>query len=122
MHLLIWIVAMMGLGLWSLLAWGLYHLLSLEPTWAADARGVVARLPYGEVIDRWLPGWRELAQLALEMSQTAVGWVGGAAPLVTGLVWGLGAIVIVGGAAVCSLIVGLLRGKKPPSPPAQAAA
>jgi hypothetical protein len=122
MHLFIWIVAMVGLGLWSLLAWGLYQLLSLEPNWAADARGLVARLPYGEVIDRWLPGWRELAQLALELSQTAMAWVGGAAPLVTGVVWGLGALAIIGGAAVGSLIVRLLSGNKPPAPPSQAAA
>jgi hypothetical protein len=120
MHLFIWIVAVVGLALWSALAWGLYKLLSLEPNWATDARGVIERVPYGEVIDRWFAGWREMAQLALELTQSALGFVGSAAPLVAGIAWSMGVLLIVGAAALCSLIVWMLRDKKPP--PAQAAA
>jgi hypothetical protein len=127
MHWFIWIVATLCTAVWSAMAWGLYKLLSLEPTWAADARGVIERLPYGDAIDRWWPGWREAAQIALEVTQSALGFVGGAAPVVAGVAWGLGLLLIVGTALVCSLIVWLLRERKPPArppgqPPAQAVA
>jgi hypothetical protein len=122
MHLFIWILATLCMALWSALSWGFYKLLSMDPNWASDARGVVERLPGGEAIDRWFPGWRDLAQFALELSAQAIGWIGTAAPLVTGVLWFIGAVLIVGAAVLCSLIVWLLRDKKPPPPSAQAAA
>jgi hypothetical protein len=121
MHLFIWILALLGMALWSALSWFLYKLLSMDTNWTYDARGVVDRLPGGEIIDRWFPSWRDIAQFVLEVTGQSLGLIGDAAPLVTLLVWLLGALLIVGAAALCSLIVWLLRDKKPP-PPAQAAA
>jgi hypothetical protein len=117
MHLFIWITAVVGLAIWSALAWGLCKLLSLEPGWAADLRAVIERVPYGEVFDRWFPGWRELAQLALELMQSAIVHASGAAPLIAGIAWGVGAVMVLALAALASLLVWLLRDK--PSPAAQ---
>ena len=61
----IWIVAALLLALWSLGAWGVHALLAMDPGWIDDVEGMVARVPYGEVVDRWFPGWRELLERAL---------------------------------------------------------
>ena len=38
MHIAIWIVTALVLGLWSLLAWGTAALLGADPAWVGDIR------------------------------------------------------------------------------------
>lgn len=107
----IWIIAAVLLALWSLSAWGLHALLVNGAGWATDLRPLIDDIPYGEVIERWIPGWRQMLSLALDFAQTALTWVGDSATLVAWLVWGAGALMLAGTAGVLSLIVVLLRPK-----------
>ena len=118
MHILIWSLAAVGLALWSLAAWGVGALLGLDPNWVGDLGPLIDQIPYAVVIDTWLPGWRELLGATLELTRTLLSWAGGAGVLIVWVVWGLGAAVIVGGAAVLSLIVTLLRRAGAPRTPA----
>jgi hypothetical protein len=121
MHILIWSLAAIGLALWSAAAWGVGTLLGLDPNWVGDLKPLVDEIPYAAVIDTWLPGWRELLLATLELTRTMLGWAGGAGVVIVWVVWGVGAAVIAGGAAVCSLIVSLLRRPGAPRTPAAAA-
>lgn len=103
MHIVIWLLAALALGLWSLLAWGVATLLGLDPSWVTDAGGLLKQVPFGEVIEAWVPGWQALLLGALELARTLLGWLGGFAQV---LVWGLWAA----GAAVVLLCAGLLSG------------
>ena len=87
MHIAIWIFVFLGLVLWSLLSWGLHSVLTLDPQWMEDARALIERVPYAEVIDRWVPGWREMLAVATDLGQAVLGWVGSNAPLVAWIVW-----------------------------------
>lgn len=114
MHIAIWIFVFFALALWSLLSWGLHALLSINPTWVEDVQALIERVPYAEAIDRWVPGWREMLAVAMDLAQMALGWVGTNAPLVAWIVWGLGALFLLATGGVLSLIVSLLRDRKPP--------
>lgn len=108
----IWIIAAVLLALWSLAAWGLHALLVHGAGWATDARPLIDDIPYGEVIEHWLPGWRQMLALALDFAQAAIAWIGDSAALVAWLTWGAGALMLAGTAGVMSLIVVLLRPKR----------
>jgi predicted PurR-regulated permease PerM len=112
----IWILTLLGLAVWSLLAWGLHTLLTIDPRWIDDVQALIERVPYADVIDRWLPGWRELLDLAMDLTQTVLGWVGSNAPLVAWIVWGIGTLALLAMAGVLSLVVSLLRDKRPAPP------
>ncbi len=114
MHIAIWIFTLIGLTLWSLLAWGLHAVLSIDPQWLDDAALLIKNVPYADVIERWFPGWEQLLQLAVDLAQSALGWVGSNAPLVAWIVWGIGALVLLGLGGVLSLLVCLLSEKKKP--------
>jgi hypothetical protein len=108
MHIAIWIFIFIGLGLWSLLSWGLHAVLTLDPQWLEDVQALIERVPYAEEIDRWMPGWRELLAMATDLAQSVLGWVGSNAPLVAWIVWGIGALLLLGAGGVLSLIVCML--------------
>ncbi|HSI59014.1 MAG TPA: hypothetical protein VLA16_15750 [Ideonella sp.] len=105
----IWIFTGLGLTLWSLLAWGLYALLSLAPGWACDVKPWLAELPLGEWLERWLPGWQSLAEALIDLMQallTLLGTlVGGLAPWLVWGVWAVGALLMLGFAAILHAIV-----------------
>jgi hypothetical protein len=109
----IWIVVLGGLALWSLLGWGLYRLLSMDQAWLGDLRPLIDSVPFGGWLDRWLPGWQALVELAVDAVQIALGALGAAAPVVVWAVWGVGVLVLVGGGALLSLVVVLLRDAPP---------
>jgi hypothetical protein len=113
MHIAIWLFTFISLVLWSLLSWGLHSLLSIDPKWVEDVEALVKNVPYAEVIQRWFPGWQEMLGLAMDLAQTVLGWVGSNAPLVAWIVWGIGALVLLGVGAVLSLLVCLLSERKP---------
>jgi hypothetical protein len=107
----IWIVAALGLALWSLACWGLYRLMTLDARWVEDVHDLVRQIPCGEAIERWIPGWQGLMQALIELAAVLLRWVGDWAPLVAWAAWGVGALVIAGSAGLVSLIVVALRPK-----------
>jgi hypothetical protein len=118
MLIALWVVVGIGVALWSLLGWGLYAMLSLDhEQWLGEVRPLIDQVPGGTWLEQWFPGWRALAELSMDAVQLALGWLGAAAPIVVWAVWGVGTLLIVGGGAVLSLIVVLLR-EKPRAPAA----
>jgi len=111
MLIAIWILTLLGLVLWSLASWGLHTLLSIDPRWVEDVEKLIHEIPYAEAIDRWFPGWRELLGVLMDLAEFVLGWVGTNAPLVAWIVWGVGAIVLLLGGLLLTLIVCLLRDK-----------
>jgi hypothetical protein len=115
MLVFIWLLAGFCLLLWSLAAWGLNALLTADPQWVADLGEFAAKVPFGAWIERWVPGWQDLLQLALDMAQSALDWVGDAAPLVVWVTWGAGTAVMLLGAVLLTAMVLILRPAKAPA-------
>ncbi|MBK1615289.1 hypothetical protein CKO44_17655 [Rubrivivax gelatinosus] len=109
----IWIVTALLLGLWSLGAWGVYTLLQAQPGWIGELGELVDQVPYAAVIDRWFPGWQELLRALLELTESTLGLLGGAAPLIVWTAWGVGAAGLAVAAGGLTLIVKLLSRDKP---------
>jgi hypothetical protein len=120
MHLLIWILAFVALALWSAAAWGVSALLGMDPAWVDGIKPALQGWPGTEWMEIWLPGWKALLLSLLDLSRALLGWAGTAGQWVVGLVWGLGALLIVGAGVVLSLLVGL--GRKAAATAASAAA
>lgn len=104
----IWILTALGLIVWSLVAWGVHALLGVDPAWVGDLAPLIDKIPYGEVIDAWFPGWRDLLQLSLDIGRAVLGWLGGAAPVMVGVIWAVGAVLLLALAGLLHLIVALL--------------
>jgi len=109
MHIAIWVIAALTLGLWSLLSWGVAAVLGMDPTWIGNLQPLVAEIPYADLIEAWVPGWQAMLVSLLHLVQSLLGWLGGAGMIVVWVLWGVGALFIVGSAAVLSLIVVLVR-------------
>jgi hypothetical protein len=115
---LIWILTFVGLALWSLAAWGLHTLLTIDPGWIEDVDALIRQVPYADAIERSFPGWQQMVSAAMDLAQLVLGWVGSNAPLVAWIVWGIGALGLLGLGGVLTLMVCLLREKKVPPPTA----
>lgn len=123
----LWIFVLALLGLWSLVFWGLHSLLSMDQAWLGELKPMLERVPMADWLDRWVPGWQTLAELAIDAVQWVLGVLGGAAPTVVWLVWGVGTLALVAVGALLSLLVTLLSDRHearqpaasppPPSPP-----
>ena len=114
MLIAIWVFVALGVALWSLVGWGLYELLRLDhQQWLGDLKPLLDQVPFGAWLDAWVPGWQALAELAIDTVQWTLGWMGGAAPVVVWAVWGVGTIFMAGAGALLSLLVVLLRDKRP---------
>ena len=109
MMIAIWIAALLGLALWSLTAWGVHAALTIDPTRLQDIKPLIERIPYGEQIDQWIPGWQAMLAAAVDLSQQMLGWLGSAAPWLVWAVWGFGAVVILGLAGLAALALLLIR-------------
>jgi hypothetical protein len=109
MLIAVWIVVALLLALWSLGAWGLHALLTLDATALSDLKPMVERIPYGELLSRWVPGWQDLVHLLIDLTQTVLGWIGGAAPVVVWVAWGVGALLLLLLGGLLSLVVALIR-------------
>jgi len=120
MQIAIWIVAVLTLALWSLLAWGVVLLLNVDPSWVGDLRPLIDKLPFAALLDAWVPGWQALARFAIDMTHGLLSWLGSGAALVVWIVWGAGAALILGAGALLSLFVKLVA--KTPEPPRRPAA
>ena len=111
MHIAIWIIVGLGLGLWSLAAWGLFMLFGLDPHWVGDLKPRVAQIPGSDSIEGWLPGWQDMLRSLLDLTQTLLDWAGAPGQWVVSLVWAVGSLMILGTGAVLSLLVTLARKK-----------
>ncbi len=89
MVMLIWCCALLLVGGWSLLAWGLHAVLAAGPGWLEALPGWLDRLPLAALIDPWWPGWQPFVQASAAVLQTVLGWLGGAAQVLVWVLWGL---------------------------------
>lgn len=106
----IWVLTAIFIGLWSLVAWALHALLGMDASaLLGDLKPLIDQLPYGSVIEQWVPGWQALLHGGLALAQTLLGWVGGAGPVVVWIVWGLGTALLVGAGLLLTLAAALLR-------------
>jgi len=122
MILAIWIVTLLVLGLWSLGAWGLHALLVSGVQWAGELKPLLDRIPFNAFFERWLPGWQDTVLLVIQLMQALLDWLGGAAPVLVWLVWGVGAVLLLGFSGILTLVVALVRrNSPPPTPPALSA-
>ncbi len=118
MMLALWIFTAVAVGLWSLSAWGLYRLLTLE-TGAFDRLDeVLAQWPPAGVLDAWLPGWQDWLRLGLELTQAALGWVGSVAPWIVWATWATGTGVMLAVAGLLALLIRLATRPASPGPTA----
>jgi len=123
MQVAIWILMLLLIGLWSLAAWGLAALLGMDAGWVDRVQAWLVDWPAGDWLDPWVPGWMMAVQASLDMLQSVLAWLGGAAPILVWGLWGLGLLMLVGLGALLSLIVVLVRrGTAPSTRPAASAA
>jgi hypothetical protein len=122
MMIAVWLIAFVALLLWSLGAWGLHDLLVALPNdWSGLALWV-EKLPDNAWLETFFPAWQDALIWVLKLTETALSWAGGAAEVMAWavwLIWGLGALFLLGCAVVVSLIVALVR-KNMPKPPVAA--
>jgi hypothetical protein len=100
MHIVVWVVVALLLGLWSLFAWGVHALVSIDLSSLAAVAGALDRVPGAVWFDEWVPGWRELFAASAELLQVTLAWAHGVLPGLVWVAWGLG--------AACLVLFGLL--------------
>jgi hypothetical protein len=123
MHIVIWVLAAIALGLWTLLAWGVAALLGLDPSWVTDVGGQLQKLPFGAWLEVWVPGWQSLLMASFELARSLLGWLGGFSQVLVWVLWAVGAAVVLLGAGLLSLLVVVIRRHTaPPKPGAGAVA
>ena len=123
MHLAIWIVAALLVGLWSLLAYGVGTLAGLAAGLSglpADWYPLLDRIPGAAWMGDWLPGWREAVVAAAQVIGMALGWLGSALPAVVWVAWGRGTVGLVLCAALLSGIAAWARKSAPATTGVQA--
>lgn len=122
MTIALWLLAACLLALWSLAAWGLHQLLTMDPAWlTASPQRLsewLATLPWAEQLDLVWPGWQSMLRFAAEISQSLLGWLGDGALWIVWTVWGLGAITLLIGTALLAWLIGY--GKRHATPPSVA--
>jgi len=126
MHIAIWIFTAIAIGLWTLLAYATATLVGLAGGMSgmpSEWYALIAQIPGAPWLDLWLPGWREAVVFSAQALGAVLGWLGGAAPVIVWVAWGLGTAFMVLCAALLSGVVAVIRRttKNPPGPPAAAA-
>lgn len=112
MMVAVWLIALLALLLWTLGAWGLHALLGALPNdWSGLAHWV-EKLPSNPWLENFFPGWQGALTWMLQLTETALSWAGGAADVMAWavwLIWGLGALFLLGLAVLGSVIVAVVR-------------
>lgn len=109
MHIAIWLTAAVLLGLWSLAAWGLATLMGMDPSWVGEANLWLLKLPFGDGLDLWLPGWQAWVSALLDVTQVLLSWLGSVGPWLMLAIWAAGAVGLVVAAGLFSLLVAVVR-------------
>lgn len=109
MVIAIWILTVLCIALWTLGAWGLHAVLSVDPATLSNLDEAIERLPqtlpYAGLLDVWIPGWTAALKSGVGVVQMLLGWMGGAADMIVGIVWCGGLVLMVGGALLATLAV-----------------
>ena len=116
MQLAIWIVTAVLLVLRLLLGYGVATLAGLATGLQglpAEWYELIGRIPGATWMDLWLPGWREAVVQSAEIVGAVLGWMGDALPVLVWVAWGVGALALVGFAALLLGIVALARRRSP---------
>jgi hypothetical protein len=119
-HLAIWIVAALIIGLWSMAAWAVSALLGLNPAWVGNLQALLREIPYGAWVETWVPHWQSALLVILDIARDLFAWVDAAAPAVLWIVWVTGTAAVVMLAALLSLVVRVVSKSSPPATPARA--
>jgi hypothetical protein len=120
MQIAIWLITAIVLALWSLAGWGLYQLVDSGVQLIGDLKPLIDRIPYAAIVEQWIPGWQDMLKLLLDLTQSLLSWLGGAAPLLVWLIWAAGTGLLLVIAGVLSLAVALIRKSMPPVQPPNA--
>jgi hypothetical protein len=120
MHIFIWLVALLVLGCWTLLAWATAWVLGLDPSVIGSFATRIGEMPGAAWLDLWLPGWQPLAAATLEITRDVFSALGSIGRWLVWAAWGLGTLVIVACAALGSVAVGLIRRATMPATPSPA--
>ena len=117
MQIAIWLITAIVLALWSLAGWGLYQLVASGAQLIGDLKPLIDQIPYAAIVEQWIPGWQDMLKLMLDLVQSLLSWLGGAAPVLVWLVWAVGTGLLLVIAGVLSLAVALIRKSMPPAQP-----
>lgn len=109
MHILIWVLAALALGFWTLLAWATAWVLGLDPAVIGNLAANIGEMPGAAWLEQWLPGWQPVAVATLELTRDLFAVLGGVGRWLVWAAWGLGALLIVGAALLGSVTVGAVR-------------
>jgi hypothetical protein len=120
MQIAIWLITAIVLALWSLAGWGLYQLVDSGVQLIGDLKPLIDRIPYAAIVEQWIPGWQDMLKLLLDLTQSLLSWLGGAAPFLVWLIWAAGTGLLLVIAGVLSLAVALIRKSMPPAQPPSA--
>ncbi|NRF72038.1 hypothetical protein HLB44_34140 [Aquincola sp. S2] len=120
MIIAIWIITAVLLALWSFAGWAMHALLVSGTQWIGDLKPLLDRIPHAAVVEQWIPGWIDALKLALDAMQGLFAWLGGAAPVLVWVVWGLGTGVLLLLALILTMVVALIRKNSPPQQPSAA--
>jgi hypothetical protein len=116
-HIAIWIVAALIIGLWSLAAWGVSALLGLNPAWVGNLQNLLREIPYGAWVETWVPHWQPGLLVILDLARDLFAWVDAAAPAVLWIIWVMGTVAVVMLAALLSLVVRTVSKSAAPARP-----
>ncbi|MBL8305579.1 MAG: hypothetical protein JNM33_02700 [Rubrivivax sp.] len=105
MKILIWLLALLLIGTWTLLGWGAHALLTHGPAWLDGLPDWAASLPGIGVLEAWWPDWQAAAAAVATVFTTLTGWLGAAGSVLVWAVWGLGTLLVLALAALLSWAV-----------------
>jgi hypothetical protein len=105
MHILIWVLAALALGCWTLLAWATAWVLGLDPGVIDNLAANIGGMPGAAWLELWLPGWQPVAVATLQLTRDLFVALGGIGTWLVWAAWAVGAVVVVGCAALGSVVV-----------------
>jgi len=111
MPIAIWLITAFFFGLWTVLAWGVATVLGIDPNWVGDLKPLLAKLPFGGLLETWVPNWLAYVNTGIELTRVVLGWLGSTgtwlvwAVWAVWAVWGVGAFLLLTVAAILSLVV-----------------
>lgn len=109
MHIVIWVLAALALGCWTLLAWATAWVLGLDPSVIGNLATSIGDMPGAAWLELWLPGWQPVAVATLELTRDLFAMVGSVGRWLVWGAWALGTLLIVGAAVLGSVLVGVVR-------------
>jgi len=105
MHIAIWLITAFFFGLWTVLAWGVATVLGIDPNWVGDLKPLFAKLPFGGLLETWIPNWLAYVNTGIELTRVVLGWLGSTGTWLVWAVWGVGTFLLLTVAAILSLVV-----------------